>query len=383
MEPRRFFIDTQNRRFVSGIENNLQIFPPTFYSEDVEKIELYFLEPENVGSNKLVVKDYSTAAVKFAVGATTPAALGVTWTALPGTITASITTITNGSAGTNEVQRLTFVGRKPLSGGLRLTIPARTVNVSSLTNGDYSATDHGFLRGQIITLAGFTASGNFNYNGVTYSSVVVNRDVYISATSDSSFKVKYVFGYPNALPDSDDFRRNATGGGTASIKAITTRLIPWNNLNAAAIQSAFSSAAYGSSEGFVVNGEPQIVVSGNYEDGFTIEFANSLGGTNFGNLGLQSTLSSEACLEGSVNFNTSNISSLIGLDGVKMEVEILEGSTRHTTQTDCYVKGDVIDSTSSTPLPANTASSFNLSDNNGGVWTVTIDSNGSLTAAKV
>lgn len=380
MEPRRFFIDTQNRQFVAGPESNLPIFPPTFFTEDVEKIQLYFLDPERFGSDRRIVGDYSSAAVKFAVGTTTPAALGITWSALPGTITASITTVTNGASGTNEVQRLTFSGREPILGGLRFTVPARSVSISSLAGGLYTAPEHGFLRGQTITLSGFTAASGGITVGSTYRAyTVINGDVAVSTALDNSFFVQFVFGVTLADPQ----YYQSTGGGTASIKAISTPTIPWHQLTAEGIQNAFNAAAYGSSPGFVVNGEPQILVSGSYQDGFDIEFANSLGGTNFGQLVVESTLSAADCLEGNVSFNTNGMSALIDLDGVKMEVEILEGSTRHTTQTLCYVKGDVIDSTSSTPLPANTASSFNLSDNNGGVWTVTIDSSGSLTAAKV
>lgn len=380
MEPRRFFIDTQNRQFVAGPESNLPIFPPTFYTEDVEKIQLYFLDPERFGSDRRVIGDYSSAAVKFAVGTTTPAALGVTWSALPGTITASITTTTNGSSGVNEVQRLTFAGREPIMGGVRFTVPARTITVQSLDGGNYTANNHGLLKGQSITLSGFIKdSGGISVGNVFYGNTVINGDVVVSSALDNIFQVQYVLGYPLFLPGN----LNASNGGTAAIKAITTPIVPWQNLTAEGIQNAFSTAAYGSSPGFVVNGESQIKVSGSYREGFNIEFANSLGSVNFGPLVVESTLSAADCLEGNVSFNTNGMSALIDLDGVKMEVEILEGSTRHTTQTLCYVKGDVIDSTSSTPLPANTASSFNLSDNNGGVWTVTIDSSGSLTAAKV
>lgn len=381
MEPRRFFVDTQNRQFVTSPESNLPIFPPTFYTEDVEKIQIYFLDPDRFGSEGRVAGDYSSATVKFAVGATTPAALGVTWSSLPGTITASITTITNGGAGTNEVQRLTFTGREPILGGLRFTVPARSVSISSLVSGLYTASNHGFLQGQIVTLSGFTAaSGGITVGNVFTAYQVINNSVYIaSPTTDSTFRAQLNFGFTDSL----EAYRTASGGGTASIKAISTPTIPWNDLTAEGIQNAFNTAAYGASAGFVVNGEPQVLVSGSYDEGFNIEFANSLGETNFGQLVVQSTLSAADCLEGSVSFNTSAMEALIDSDQVKLEVEISQGSTRHTTQTPCYVKGDVINSASSSPLPANTASSFNLSDNNGGVWTVTIDSNGSLTAAKV
>jgi hypothetical protein len=78
---------------------------PLFFDEDVEGIELYFLEPTNNADAPYRYLDYSANTVKFAVGTTTPAALQLTWSTIASTVTATITSLVTGGSGSNEQQR--------------------------------------------------------------------------------------------------------------------------------------------------------------------------------------------------------------------------------------------------------------------------------------
>ena len=363
MQPRRFYLDTQNRTFVSGIDATFAVAAPLFFGEDVEAIELYFLRPTGNPASPYSVEDYSANTVKLAVGVTQPAALQTSWTATTTAITASITTLTNGGAGANEVQKLTVTGNPPSEGGYSLTMPSRAVTVSSVSAGVFTAVNHGLLNGQTVTLSAFTISGS-TFSNTSYIVAQRTKDTFrISTTADGAAISAAV----------------TSGGGTATLPAITTPQIPYN-ATAADVQQAFVAA------GITNNNAPQIIVSGSYTQGFTFTFANSQANINFDPMTVSSTLAAPKGLQASVSFNTSEVAALIAAgttSGLKFEVEVAGGGRRQTYQTTCSLSDDIVSSTSPSPLPANTANSFNLSDGAGGVWTVTIDSSGILTAAKV
>lgn len=362
MQPRRFYLDTQARNFVAGFESTFAVAAPLFFGEDVEAIELYFLRPTGNPASPYLVEDYSANTVKLAVGVTQPAALQTSWTATTTAITASITTLTNGGAGANEVQRLAFSGNPPSEGGYSLTMPSRAVTVSSVSAGVFTAANHGLLNGQTVTLSAFSISGS-TFSNTSYIVVQRTKDTFrISTTADGAAISAAV----------------TSGGGTATLPAITTPQIPYN-ATAADVQQAFVAA------GIAIDTAPQIIVSGSYTAGFTFTFANSQAGINFAPMTVSSTLAAPKGLQANVSFNTSEIAALVsaGTSGIKFEVEVSDGAKRQTYQTTCSLSDDIVSSTSPSPLPANTANSFNLSDGAGGVWTVTIDSNGVLTASKV
>lgn len=363
MQARKFYLDTQNRSFVSGFSSTLAAPAPLFFGEDVEEICLYFLKPTGLAEAPYASEDYSANTVKLAVGLTQPAALQTSWTAVSTAITASITTLTNGGAGANEVQKLAFAGEEPESGGFSLTMPSRAVTVSSVSAGFFTSVNHGLLQGQSITLSAFSISAS-SFSNATY--VVKSR------TKDS-------FTIAAAVGDNAIAASVTSGGGTATLPAITTPQIAYN-ATAADVQQAFVSA------GIAIDSVPQIVVSGSYSKGFVLTFANSQANINFDPLTVASTLASPNALRANVNFNTSEIAALIAggtTSGLKFEVEAFDGTVRNTYQTSCSLADDIIASTSPSPIPANPVSSFALSDGAGGVWTVTIDPSGTLSAAKV
>ena len=361
MEARRFYLDTQARSFVDAPSNTLAAGQSLFFDEDVESVELYFLKPTGNFSSPYDYLDYSANTVKFAVGVTAPAALQTSWTALPTTCTASVTTLTTGGSGNNESQRITF-STVPASGSFSLTLPARAVTVSAVSAGVFTAASHGLLDGQTATLSAFSISG----------STFANQAYYIVQRTPDTFRISATEGGAAIAA------AVTSGGGTATLAAITTGQIAYSATDST-VQDAFIAA------GITVNSAPQINVSGSFTSGFVLTFANTQANINFDPVVVSSTLAAAPGLTANVSFNTAEIAALIaaGTTSATIEVEVAGGAIRQTYQTTATLSGDIISSTSPSPLPANTAASFNLSDGAGGVWTISIDSSGILSAAKI
>jgi hypothetical protein len=97
---------------------------------------------------------------------------------------------------------------------------------------------------------------------------------------------------------------------------------------------------------------------------------------------------SSAAYQFSLNLNTEEINDLFPTDSedsvvAKIEAEWSESGTINTTlPCSAIILNDVLRGTEGAPTLA-TASSFNISDGAGGVWTVTVDANGILTTQKV
>lgn len=360
MQPRRFYLDTQNRSFVSGFDATFAVAAPLFFGEDVEAIELYFLRPTGNPASPYLVEDYSANTVKLAVGVTQPAALQTSWTATTTAITASITTLTNGGAGANEVQKLTFSGNPPSEGGYSLTMPSRAVTVSSVSAGVFTAANHGLLNGQTVTLSAFSISGS-TFSNTSYIVVQRTKDTFRISTTDGGTAISAAV---------------TSGGGTATLPAITTPQIPFN-ATVSDVQQAFVAA------GITNNNAPQIIVSGSYAQGFTFTFANSQANINFDPMTVSSTLAAPKGLQANVSLNTNEVAALIAAgttSGLKFEVEVSDGAKRQTYQTTCSISDDIISSTSPTPVPANT--SFTLQSPDGSTFTITVDNDGILTTTE-
>lgn len=353
MQPRRFNLNTESRSFETG--------NPLFFQEDVESVELYFVRPNLTGESTYIFEDYSANTIKLAIGVTTPAVLQASWTAISTAITASITTLTNGGSGANEVQLLTFSGNTPSEGGFSLTMPARAVTVSSVSAGLFTSVNHGLLDGQSVTLSAFTISGS-SFENSTY--LVRDR------TKDT-FRITEAVGYPGINA------QVTSGGGTASLPAITTGQIA-RNAGAIQVQQAFIDA------GIEFNGFPQVLVSGSYAQGYTFTFIKSQANINFDPMTVSSTLASAKGLQANVSFNTSEVAALIAAgttSGLKFEVEVTDGARRQTYQTTCSLSDDIISSTSPTPTPSGSLGFSMLSPDNS-QWTITVDNNGIVTATK-
>lgn len=359
MEARRFFLDTQARSFVAAPSNTLAASLPLFFEEDVESVELFFLRPTGSFSQPFEFLDYGTNSVKFAVGITAPAALQTTWTALPTACTASVTTLTEGGSGNNEVQRIAF-STVPATGSFSITLAARAVTVSGVAAGVFASANHGLLDGQSATLSGFAISG----------SSFANASTFITQRTPDTFRIAATAGgTPIAAVVT-------SGGGTATLAAITTGQISSAG-TASAVQDALISA------GISVVGAPQINVSGTFASGFVLTFANTQSNINFSAVVVSSSLAAAPGLSANVNFNTAEIAALIaaGTTAARLEVEVAGGGLRQTYQSDVSLSADIISSASPAPVPVGSVS-FALLSPDLSQWVVSIDDDGTLTAAK-
>ncbi len=362
MEPRRFFLDTQRRQFVASPDSSLPASGDTFFQEDVESIALYFLKPTGSFTAPYDYVDYSANTVKFAIGSVAPAASQNSWTPITTTVTPTVSEVVAGGSGANEVQRVTF-SQSPISGSFALQLPQRAVTVSAVATNTFTATDHGLLDGQQVTLSGFTTPTGFA-NSTNY---------FITARTKDTFRIANTAGGA-ALTVSV-----ASGGGTATLGAITTGALS-HNATALDVQNALVQA------GLAVNAAAQIIVTGSIATGFTFTFANTQANIAFGALSVVgSTLAAAPGLTANVSFNTSEVAALIlagNTSNLNMEVEVSSGAVRQTYRTTASLSPHIITSTSPSPLPLNVATSFDLSDGAGGIWTITIDPSGTLTTAK-
>jgi hypothetical protein len=361
MQARRFYLDTQTRQFVGGFDRSFPASSTSFFQEDVEDIELYFLEPTGDFSAPYRGLDYSANTVKLAVGLTAPAALQTSWTSLSTGITASVSTLVGGGNGANEVQRISFSGRQPASGAFSLTLPANQKPIGSLDNNFITIQNHGFLNGQMVVI------DNITYGGEDYD----NTSWFVVDRSFNSFRISRTLG-GTPLSNLQDL-----GGYVTGVAVSTAQIL--HTATAADVQQAFVNA--GISDG----GLPQIFVSGSFEAGFTCTYANALGGADFPAMTVTSTLAASPALSGSLNLNTNEVAALIaaGTNGnLRMEVEVAGSGKRQTYSTSASVADDMIVSASTSPVPVGTAASFALTDGSGGVWVVTVDANGILTTAK-
>ena len=362
LQARRFFLDVQARQFVSSPDSTLPASDPAWFEEDVEAVELFFLKPTADPSRPYDFADLSGATVKLAVGTTAPAALQTTWTALSTAVTASVTSLVTGAAGTSEIQRVNFSGATPAQGGYALQFPARNVTVSSVSAGVFTATDHGLYNGMPVTLSAFSISGS-TFSNSSFVVVDSTKDTFGIATSSNG----------SALP-----AEATSGGGTAAVPAITTPQISYD-ATASDVQAAIVAA------GFSEGGSPQIAVSGTARKEFTLVYGGRSSGRDYDNVAVVgSTLAGADGVEANVSFNTTEIAALIaaGTTNVILEVEVSQGAVRQTFRRAATLSPDLITSTSPSPLPANVATSFDLEAPDGGVWTVTITNEGELQLAK-
>jgi len=362
MQPRKFYLDTQSRAFVGSPDSTLPTAGTAFFEEDVEAIELYFLEPTGNFSAPYQFLDYSGNTVKLAVGVTAPAALQTSWTSVSTTVTATITELVVGGSGATEVQRISFSPRAE-KGSFAIQFPSRNVTVSSATSSIFAAARHGLFDGQSVTLTAFTISSGFS-----------NGDIlYIRDRTRDTFKVA-------AQPGATAITFSLTsGGGTAQLPAQTTAQLAYD-VPPLEMQDAISDA------GYQIDGAEQITVTGTAGREYLLNYGGDLAGISFANVTLVgSTLARQPGLAANVSFNTSEIVALVaaGNTATTMEVEVGDGTLRQTYQQAATLGNDIIATSSPVPLPNPTpASSFNLIAPNSDVWTVTIDNDGVLTATK-
>lgn len=361
MQPRNLYIDTTARGFVASPASTLPAVDPALFSEDVETINLYFLEQTGDSATPYSYVDYSGRTVKVAVGVSLPAALQITWTALTTTVTVGITTVVTGGSGNNEVQKLTF-SPKPASGSYALSFPSRTVTVSSVAANVFTASDHGLYSGQSVTLTAFSFTSSAVANGSSYFVIRNGKDAFsLGSTATST----------TALTASV-----TSGGGTVELGAVTTGSIR-HDAAPSDVQAAIAAA------GLAITGQPQITVSGVRGSEYVLTYAGGSANRDYANFSLVgNTLAAAAGLSANLSLNTSEVAALVaaGETDAKLEVEVSDGTRRQTYQRPATLAADIISSASPTPTPG--VASFYLSSPDGSQWAVSIGNDGTLTATK-
>ena len=362
MQARKFYLDTQSRSLVSSAESTLAAAEPIFFDEDVESIELFFLEPTGDGNAPYRYLDYSSNTVKFAVGTTTPAALQLTWLAITSAVTATITSLVTGGSGSNEQQRITL-SPKQVSGGFALQLPSRNVTVSSVSANIFTAADHGLYSGQNVSLTAFSFTASSVANGSSYFVIRNSKDAFSLASVASS-----TTGLTAAV---------TSGGGTVTLPAATTGQLAYN-ASAGEVQSALVAA------GLTVDNAAQILVTGTAGQEYILTYANGSANRDYDNATIVgSTLIGPYGLTADVSFATAEVAALVaaGTTAVKMEIEVSASGRRQTYQKGVTLSADVIASVTTAPTSIN-SSSFTILAPDSSVWTVTIDNDGILTATK-
>lgn len=323
MQARKFYIDTQARKFVASAESTLPPSSINFFSEDIESIELYFLEPTNSATRPFSYLDYSANTIKFALGTTTPAALQLTWSALSTSLTSTITTLVTGGSGTNEVQKISF-SKVPASGGFAIVMPSRNVTVSSVSSSVFAAANHGLFNAQTVSITGFSFTGSSVANGSSY--FIINR------TNDS-------FSLANSSDTTTPLTAVVTsGGGTVTLPEITTPSLNYD-ASPADVQQAFVDA------GIAIGNAPQIAVTGTTGKDFTLAFNGGCQRINYDQVTLAAnTLAAAPGMSANVSLNTAAITALVaaGTTNIKLEVEVSDGTKKHTYQTAATLADEII-----------------------------------------
>lgn len=321
MEARKLYLDTQSRRFVTSDSSQAPPTRPTFYANDVEPFELYFLT--RTGSGSYYYSNYSANTIKLAVGVTSQLVSQTTWSALSTAVTTTITSLTAGSSTANEVQKISF-SKQPNLGTFAIQFPSRAITVSSVTSSVFAAATHGLYDAQLITLSGFTISGG----------TFANADYYVASSTLGTFYISTTSGGGTVVS-----AQVSSGGGTATLKTISTKALPYN-ATAQDVQTAIIDA------GFTGTGNPNITVSGSMSEGFTICYGGRSSNINFADVSVvNSSVSSAAGVSANVSFTTTAFLALVaaGTTSATVEVEVSGGGQKQTTVMACNIADDIID----------------------------------------
>jgi hypothetical protein len=214
----------------------------------------------------------------------------------------------------------------------------------------------------------YQASNHGLYDGMTVS--ISGQDYTVINSGQNSFALANR-GSTTAIT------AGATSSGTLSVPTITTPPIAYN-ATTAQVQASVVAA------GFVLNGIPQVQVSGTNGIELNFRFTGRSGRRSYSPIIVSnSSLKAAPGVTANVSYNTQEIAALIaaGTTNVTMEVEISEGAVRQTFRQGATLSADLITSTSPSPLPAVTATSFALQSANGTVFTISVTNSGELTIA--
>jgi hypothetical protein len=317
MQARKLYLDTGSRTFVAEPTSTLPAAGLTVFREDVEDIELYFLEPTGDFSAPYRYLNYSTLTANFALGTTTPATTVTSFTAITTTVTITASVAITGGSGVTEIQRVQL-SPAPATGYYSLSLPTRNITVSSITASVFSAAYHALLDGQSVTLTGFSSPTGFA-NGSVY---------FVRDRSRDGFKIATAAG-------GTAITASASSGGTAVLPAYITSPLEAGT-GPAEIAAALASAAGSATQEITAIGTP---------DDYRLTYGGAYAGADMPTVAITaSTILGAPGLLGTLNLNTAAITALVaaGTTDVLMEVELTDGTKRQTFQSTATLSADII-----------------------------------------
>ena len=318
MEPRKLYLDTTERSFVTDDTASIAASSPLLFEGDVERIELYFLKRTGAAGTPYDYANYSTGiTATLRLGTVSSSATLTSFSAVTTSVGITASRSITGGSGLNEVQNISIVP-VPRSGFYSLQLPTRNVTVSSVTSSTFVAAYHALLNNQSVTLTGFSTPTGFS-NGTAY---------FVRDRARDTFKIAATAG-GTAITASV-----ASGGGTAAVPTFTTQ--PLRALAEPVEVGAALAAAAGATA-------QQITVAGK-TDNFNLTYGGTYAGASLPVVAVTgNTLAGPSGLAGNLNLGVSAITGLVasGLTDVTLEVEVTNGTLRHTYQTPARLGNDL------------------------------------------
>ena len=359
---RLLYLDTEQGRFVSGINSSAVVsLDNVFYGDNVD-YEIYFVRSSSTGNTIYEPVDNSTLSIKVAIAPQPPSSvvyvLQDTWTNLPSTVTGSINRTITGASSTNEQQKLTF-SSEAFDGTFSLSIPSRTVSFTSVTAGIFTTSgNHGLALYEPFVVTGFTTPSNFTNGQTLYvSQNIASNQLYANVAPTGSAITSY----------------SAASAGSAYTLTASTTAIP-ARADASVVQSALESVAS--------VGSGNVSVSGVIGREYRMSYQNSKTQTQLALATITGSISGLYGKAATLNFNTvplqEAISGSASIDAA-IEIQQTDGSVIETlVQTSVTIRKDIIDTDAAGSVNVAIPSGFRLLSANGSVWNISADNEGMI-----
>ncbi len=366
---RRLYLDTDAGRFVEGVNSSIPAALDNLFENDAASYELYFLQRDPTGAFLYEARDFGSKSVKLHIGPNPPSTATAyvvqnTWTNLSSYVSATITRTTTGGTAANEQQKLSL-SPDAQSGTFALTIPARTITLTSVTAGLFTTSgNHGLAALEPFTTSGMSGVTGGLVSGDTYyvASVVNATQFRAAGTATATAVVTYA----------------ATTAGTISTLTASTGLVS-ARANGATLQASLEAVPS------VGTGNVLVVAIPGRE--YRIGFQAAKGQVELPVLTVAASLVPLYGKTATLNFSTVQLAAAISgsasIDAT-LEVEATEGGIVETVaQVPVTLRNDVITSGSPLPVSTTTATFFTLLSPNNTVWAVSVDNDGVLTTEDI
>jgi hypothetical protein len=366
---RRLYLDIDAGRFVEGVNSNIPAALDNLFENDAASYELYFLQRDPTGAFLYEAQDFSGKSVKLHIGPNPPSTATAyvaqnTWTNLASTVSVAVSRTVTGGPTANEQQRVAF-SPDAQSGTFSLTIPARTITLTSVTAGLFTTSgSHGLASLEPFTTSGLAGvTGGLTNDQTLFVASVINGTQFRAAVTATTTPVN-TYG--------------ATTAGAISTLTASTGLIS-ARANAAALQSSLEAVPS------IGTGNVLVVAAPGKE--YRIGFQAAKGQAQLPLLTAAAALAPIYGKAATLNFATTQLASAIsGSASIEatLEVEVTTGGVVETlAQVPVTLRNDIISGASPLPVSTTTASFFTLLSPNNTVWAVSVDNDGVLTTENI